>query len=610
MSADPIIYCLEHLTDYRQFERLCSDLMAGAGYRNIDPIGGTGDRGRDALYRAGIDSDLRIFAYTVRSDWRKKLEQDCNRIRDEQHNPSFVTFVCSSALSGNEKDEAIAFVSRQYGWKLEIFDLERIRVLLSSTHRQLIAQHPAIFCPPWFPQRGGLSIAASADTLIIDHVPADHALATWLARRLTLAGFQTWCYGTAPLAGEHADDSVRTLIQKRAHQYLPIISNVALSDQDFLDRCGAAGAHDDLLLPCWSDPVGDLLTGGKLGRVHPARFDASWSTGLRDVLDRLATKGIKATVDAERAKGIALREYVPVPVTLPTPERVFANVFPAKLPTSILLCELCRPLDPAEMDKLRETWAFVVAAPTKLLAFELPPAAVPLSGGPRIPEYAWDCQEREGKKSSDVVKELTRRSLEVACIRAGLKWCSDRNVFYFPGEGQNQTNVSFRHVDGRDTRVAVNGERQYGWGDRASQFRYQLGPRFYVSRDDMGSWWVTVRLYVRVTDINGAPFQAKDIVRRRKAVTKNWWNKEWLARLLGVMQALCTDGRDIMIGTGHRAVIVSTNPIEWLCPVSIDIAAVERVGDFQEEMAAMRYVEEEGDDESDVEIAGKGACNG
>jgi len=583
--------------------------MAGAGYSNIDPIGGTGDRGRDALYRAGVDGELRIFAYTVRSDWRKKLEHDCNRIREEQHNPSFVTFVCTCALSGNEKGAAAAFVSRQYGWRLEIFDLERIRVLLSSTQRQLIAQHPAIFCPPWFPQRGGLSIAADADTVIIDHVPADHALATWLARRLTLAGFQTWCYGTAPLAGEDADESVRTLIQKRALQYLPIISTVALGDQDFLDRCGAAGAHDELLLPCWSDPVGDLLTGGKLGRIYPARFDGSWSVGLRNVLDRLATKGIQPNVDAERAKGIALREYVPVPVTIPAPERVFANVFPVRIPSSILICELSRPLDPAEMDKLRTTWAFVLAASTKLLAFEPPPASVPLSARPRIPEYAWDCQfEREGKRSTDVVKELIRRSLDVACVQAGLKWCGDRNIFYFPQEGQGQTNVPFRHVDGRDTRVAVNGERQYGWGDRASQFKYQLGPRFYAYRDDTKSWWVTVRLYVRVTDINGTPFQLKDIVRRRKAVTKNWWNKEWLARLLGVMQALRNNGGDITIGSGNRSVTVSTTPLEWHCPVAIDVAAIERVGDFQEEMAAMRYVDDD-DEDADSEPTIEGTVN-
>ena len=33
MAADSIIYCLDNLTDYRQFERLCSDMMSQAGYQ-------------------------------------------------------------------------------------------------------------------------------------------------------------------------------------------------------------------------------------------------------------------------------------------------------------------------------------------------------------------------------------------------------------------------------------------------------------------------------------------------------------------------------------------------------------------------------------------------
>jgi hypothetical protein len=134
----------------------------------------------------------------------------------------------------------------------------------------------------------------------------------------------------------------------------------------------------------------------------------------------------------------------------------------------------------------------------------------------------------------------------------------------------------------------MNGYRQYGWGDRASTFHYQLGPRFRVGRDEQAAWWITVRLYVRVTDSAGVPFELKDIARRRKAVTKGWWNKEWLARLLGLIQALRTSGTDIQVGIGHRAVTVSTRPLEWLCPVSIDVGALERVRDFDEEMAELR----------------------
>lgn len=602
MSADPIVYCLEHLTDYRQFERLCSDIMAGSGYPSIDPIGGTGDRGRDALHQADESDGLTIFAYTVRSDWRRKLQQDCERIQAEHHNPNRLVFVCTSTLTGSDKDEAKSSVSDQFGWSLELFDLERIRILLAGELRHLVAQHPSIFCPPWFPTRGGLSISESADTLIIDHLASDHALATWLARRLSLTGFRTWCYGTAPLAGEDADSSVRLLIQKRALQYLPILSPRALADADLMGRCGAASARDGLVLPCWSASLDDLTLSAELRRIEPARFDASWLIGLRDVLQRLQSKGLVPDLDNDRSRAIALRAYIPEQVTKAVPERVFGNVFAATVPKSIIVCNLGREIDADALEQLRRSWAFVIASPVTLLAFEEPPDSVPLERSSHVPEYAWEHYEvREGKHSIDVVKELIRRSLAVACFRVGLEWCEDRRVHYFPHSNGPQRNVSFKHVDGRNTRVAVTGERQYGWGDNATRFRYQLGPIFRVGRDETGQWWVTTRVYVRVTDCAGVPFQLKEITRKRKAVTKNWWNREWLARVLGIMQALKTDGDAIEIGARKRRVSVNTTPLEWKCPVSIDVEAMDRVGDFQEEMATSRYVDEE-DEEESVEV--------
>lgn len=605
MSADPIIYCLEHLTDYRQFERLCSDMMAGVGYTNLDPFGGTGDRGRDALHKSGANNALTIFAYSVRTDWRNKLQQDCKRIHDEGHGPSRMVFVCTSSLSASEKDFSIAQVATIYGWDLEIYDLERIRVLLAGSQRHLVAQHPAIFCPPWFPQRGGLSISDSADTLIIDHIVQDHALATWLARRLALEGFRCWCHGTAPLAGENADESVRTLIQRRAIQYLPILSPHSLSDRELMDRCAAAGAHDDLVLPCWAAPLEDVLDSPWLKRLQPARFDSSWSRGLRDAQDRLKAKGISPSLEGDRGRSIALRAYVPEPVTSSAPERVFANVFSASVPTSLKACGLTRSLELAEMARLRERWAFCIASPKLLLSFEPPPADLPLVASDHVAAYAWEAYPyRHGKRSIDVVKELVRRSLDVACVKAGLRWCPNREVFYFPQIDGKQTNLSFRHVDGRNTHVAANGERQYGWGERASKFHYQLAPRFRASRDEEGSWWVTTRLYVRVTDTSGTPFELKDITRRRKSVTKSWWNKEWIARLLGVMQALRTSDSDIQIGEGQHAVTVSAVPLEWSCPVSIDVIALDRIGDVQEEMAAIRSADDSDDSDKEYEANG------
>jgi hypothetical protein len=605
MSADPIIYCLQQLTDYRQFERLCSDVMAGSGYTNIDPLGGTADRGRDALHVCRDNpNDVTIFAYTVRSDWHTKLlEEDCKRIKQEGHDLHRLVFVCTSSVTVPQKDKAKKEVRELFGWELELYDLERLRVRLASDLRYLVAQHPSIFCHPWFPVRGGLSISESHDTVVIDHVSSDHALATWLARRLQLMGYNTWCYGTAPLAGESADESVRLLIEKRAAQYLPILSSSATDNVDLMGRCGLACGIDGLTIPCWSTTADSSLLATKLRDLTPVRFDEHWSEGLRGLLDTLQLKGVTAALDKSRGRAIALRSYVPEPVTQAKSERVFANVFRVTVPSSVIVCELKHEMDDSALSELRRIWAFGVVTPTILLAFEEPPASVPLVPKLRLPEYSWaDFTTIENKPSLDVVKELIGRNLDVACSRAGLVWCEDRKVFYFPHNNGPQRNVSYRHVDGRNAWVGVTGERSYGQGDRTSSFRYQLGPKFRIGQDEEGAWWVTMRIYVRITTLEGILMEKKAIGKRRKIVTKNWWNKEWFARTLGIMQAISDGAPEIEVGSGSSRFAVSTAPLEWDCPISIDIEAVERIGDFQEEMAAIRYADEDDENEDTDEV--------
>jgi hypothetical protein len=50
-------------------------------------------------------------------------------------------------------------------------------------------------------------------------------------------------------------------------------------------------------------------------------------------------------------------------------------------------------------------------------------------------------------------------------------------------------------------------------------------------------------------------------------------------------------------GRGSWKVSVSCAPLSWGCPVAIDYHAVERLGDFQEEIASLRYR----DDEAEIE---------
>ena len=602
MSADRIVYCLERVSDYRDFERLCSALLAGTDYPGIDPLGGTGDGGRDAIIRTDSSGRRIVFAYTVRGDWETKLKSDCKRVQELDHNPSVFVFVCTEALNAADKDRAHELVSKKYGWTLDLYDLERLRVQLVSPQRHLLAQHPSIFTPPFFPQSGGQSLAESRDTVLIDHVDTDHALATWLSRRLTLAGYRTWCRGTAPLAGEDPDASVRKLIELRGCQYLPVVSEASLADALFLERCALAAAKESFVLPCNCTSGLDSRLPSRMKAVAPANFAGSWSEGLDQVLARLAMLGIKPALEGDLGKQIALRDYLPSRVTVAKPEPVYANMFSLHLPSAMLITDLTRSLTEAEATELRGRWAFVELSPGRLVSFSPhPPGSLPLRDRRQHQEFSWtDASHRDGRSTEDLAKELARRSLEVVCLQKGLKYCDDRKVFYFPERETGEWNQPFRHVDGRATRVQLTGERNKTRGDTVQTTLYQLAPRFRPQREADGTWVVVLNSYIRVTDADGKPYEFKEIGRRRKAVTKGWWNNHFLARMLGIIQALETREGHIEVGESKRAVVVDTAPLCWQCPVGLDVEALSRQADLGEELAEFRTRGDEDPDEADA----------
>ena len=277
-------------------------------------------------------------------------------------------------------------------------------------------------------------------------------------------------------------------------------------------------------------------------------------------------------------------------------------MFSLHLPSAMLITDLTRSLTEAEATELRGRWAFVELSPGRLVSFSpYPPGSLPLRDRRQHQEFSWtDASHRVGKSTEDLAKELARRSLEVVCLQKGLKYCDDRKVFYFPERETGEWNQPFRHVDGRATRVQLTGERNKTRGDTVQTTLYQLAPRFRPQREANGTWVVVLNSYIRVTDAEGKPYEFKEIGRRRKAVTKGWWNNHFLARMLGIIQALETREGHIEVGESKRAVVVDTAPLCWQCPVGLDVEALSRQADLGEELAEFRTRGDEDPDEADA----------
>src|ERR1035437_1785486 len=106
MSANRVLYCLDQLTDYAEFERLSDDLMLREGYASIEPLGGFKDKGRDAIH-VSKKRETTIFAYSVREDWRAKLSEDAAKVKKHEHTCNYLVFVTTSEVTPSQRDEAI-----------------------------------------------------------------------------------------------------------------------------------------------------------------------------------------------------------------------------------------------------------------------------------------------------------------------------------------------------------------------------------------------------------------------------------------------------------------------------------------------------------------------
>jgi hypothetical protein len=182
MAADPIVYCLEKLTDYAQFERLCDELMSLEGYPSIEPLGGFSDKGRDAVHFNRLDGVVTLFCYSVRDDWFTKLKEDAKVIHKHQHACDRLVYLSTYDCSSTERDDAIKYMKDTYGWELEVFGQERLRLLLAARHRHLIGRHPQVFTPAFFVYAPGTELdSGECDVLFLSYASEDQALALWLA---------------------------------------------------------------------------------------------------------------------------------------------------------------------------------------------------------------------------------------------------------------------------------------------------------------------------------------------------------------------------------------------------------------------------------------------
>jgi hypothetical protein len=564
MGANPTIYCLEKVTDYAEFERLCHDLMVLEGYPNIEPLGGFKDKGRDAIHVNALNGKTTIFAYSVREDWRVKLAEDAAKVHKHNHVCNRLVFITTADVTASERDEAVTFIDRQYKWELDLFNIERLRILLETKHPLVRSNHPQIFHPSILAALEQINHPEQRDHILIHYANSDLALAEWLARKLTSEGYLVWCEHLRSLGGEHYPEDVDDAIQNRVSCLVSLYSHSSLADPDIVRQRAVAlniskvSRHFFVPLRIDSLPIDEMDQVTRQLKFIP--FDKNWTEGLTLLLEKLGTSGCPKVLP--NGKGSASKAFFESEILSKNREALVSNCLRILyLPNKIFRFTPEKPIPIEQLEELKLVWAFRDARDGSYLSFHRPPG--PASQTFQITKsesWSWRKKNKiEGINATHLVSELIRKSINIKCFQKGLQYCQETRMVYFPFGLAQRDKIKYRWPNGRSASVNTVGERKYHAGKK-ERYRYYLSPDFYVSQNLPDGFVILLRVRVRITDTVGIPLPSRKSLSRRKDLCMDWWNGEWLSRMLAICQFL-SEGDVISIGDEKtEQIVISSQP--------------------------------------------------
>ncbi len=565
MAASETVYCLEKVTDYLEFERLCNDLMTRLGYSDIEPLGGYHDKGRDALH-VSLQESITIFAYSVRKDWRVKLSEDAAEIQRHGHQCHRLVFVSTSVISAGHRDEIVATIRNEYGWEVEVYGVERLRVLLDNEFSDLKNQYPQIF-PPSFLRLPTDGIPTQRRHLMILYDKVDEPLALWLTRKLTILGYRIWCAGAPNLSEKTFPTDIDSAMQSEVSGVVALFSDASLQNPNFVRQHLLAGSmpsvdKPEFVIPLRVNDFDERLLDANTRNLMTIEFTTRWSEGLKHLVSRLENMNIPR--DQGHGAADAIRSLLAERKLNATPETLYSNCYEVEqIPRNLLRIIFASDVTVSSSNALQHKWAHRRLTGRKFLSFVLPPGHLlanhNISGVELVDWKAKKAVDRVN--TSHVVSELIRKSLAVKCGELGLHYCETYRLHYFPYEFFSGSNVlKYRSQSGRKTWLFTAGERKRKRSASDRHYRYHLAPDFYVRADLFSAFVVVLNVRIRFSLQNGKPLDPKTAFTYRKQLGKNWWNAQWFGRTSAIAEFMGNDGFITMGDRDGSEIRIRSNP--------------------------------------------------
>lgn len=424
-------------------------------------------------------------------------------------------------------------------------------------------------------------IPAPRETIFVTHAaPEDNEFALWVSSKLAMAGYRVWVDRRRLRGGDDFWDEIDRVLRHESIKQVVVFTKAAgkpgvkkelaigevmksrLSDPKFMIPIRADAI-------AFSDAPPEFLRGNILD-AYP-----NWHDCLKDLFETLEGTVVpkSASPDAAVLRSIVEAREDGRRFVLDRPEDALTNWFPITPPRAIRYFKF-EGLQDHMRSWLNDCSVPVVPMGRLAGSFCDPIAFSAASSFDQQIETAYDLPfsdfvgaknlgpYEERSAASNDVNNLLRQHFAAIAKTRGLKpieFASGENGWYFPDDLIPANRITLTAPGGRRIRRTMSGKfKKLRW-----HMCLQAKPRI----------WPSLVFRIRgnvVLSENGVILSGEKTHKRRRRLTRSWWNDVWRDRLLAAVHFLADGEAEVCMEAGNVRFVMAAWPLTAQLPVSYE----------------------------------------